>query len=684
MRTRLASAPGLTESIHGVVVADPYRWLEDRNSPATHRWIADQQARFESYRRKIGSIDQLGARVRKLIDIESIDQIGKVHDRYFYRKRITNGQQPAIFVMDSIDGPERLLLESPDTEPYISVGIHRISSDGSLLAYELKRGGEHTKTIYVLDLNSNEVLPDYLDRGLARGLAFRSDKSGYYYSHEHVLNLDEQERDHVIRFHRFATSREEDLPLLTLPRTKASKLVLKSSGQTLAATYCHDINGAPVVDFYTARQGHDGAWTCVLADVPMPFSPFIHNERLFAYRSAQGDNGEIIEVNPSSGLVTDVVVPRWEVPINDFTAVANTFYVSYLAGTETIVRRWSIDGTYLGDLALESGCTWRLMPGHSEESSELFLESESFTMPPTLYRYIPCLNQRTLWNRRSVHQSTELIVVRELAYRSMDGTAVNVTLVGRQDSIDKKHRPMIMTAYGGFGLTLTPQFSVLVSIMVDLGAIFAIPNIRGGGGYGSPWHEAARKRNRQTSVNDFLAAAVWLCDQGFTSSDKLAVFGGSNSGLLVCAAITQRPDLFRAAICIAALLDMVRYHIFDRARTWAGEYGTSDDRGDFAALYAYSPYHRVSEDTDYPATLFACGDKDTRCNAAHTRKMVARLQGRAAQVRNVVVDYSAERGHAPTLPLSVRIEALTSRIGFLCNELEITIPQEMKHDIAEC
>jgi prolyl oligopeptidase len=231
-----------------------------------------------------------------------------------------------------------------------------------------------------------------------------------------------------------------------------------------------------------------------------------------------------------------------------------------------------------------------------------------------------------------------------------------------------------MTSFGGFGLQMMPQFSVLVTIMMELGAVFAVPHIRGGGEHGRSWHEAGRRRSRQTAIDDFIAAAEWLCAEGITSPARLAIFGGSNSGLLAGAAMTQRPDLFGAVLCIAPLLDMVRYERFDCAARWRNEYGTVEDPEDFQALYAYSPYHHVLEEVNYPATLFVAGDKDDRCNPAHVRKMATRLQKRAAQHNTVLVDYSRKRGHSPALPLSIRVDALARRLAFLCRELGIDVP----------
>jgi prolyl oligopeptidase len=202
-----------------------------------------------------------------------------------------------------------------------------------------------------------------------------------------------------------------------------------------------------------------------------------------------------------------------------------------------------------------------------------------------------------------------------------------------------------------------------------------VPQIRGGGEFGKAWHDAGRARNRQTAFEDFISVAEWLCKRGVTTPEQLAIFGGSNSGLLVAAAMTQRPDLFGAVLCIAPMLDMLRYELFDQAAKWRSEYGSVEDPDDFQALYAYSPYHHVAEETNYPATMFVSGDKDDRCNPAHVRKMTALLQQRRAQKSPVIVDYSAERGHSPVLPLSVRIPALARRIAFLCRELHIALPK---------
>ena len=220
---------------------------------------------------------------------------------------------------------------------------------------------------------------------------------------------------------------------------------------------------------------------------------------------------------------------------------------------------------------------------------------------------------------------------------------------------------------------MTPQFSVFVAFLIERGCLFALPNIRGGSEFGTEWHNAAKRRNRQVAFDDFIAAAEWLIETGRAESHNLAIFGGSNSGLLVGAAMTQRPDLFRAVVCMVPMLDMLRYHLFDNAYVWQDEFGTADDAKDFAALLNYSPYHNVHEETAYPATMIVSGDSDQNCNPLHARKMTARLQAANASGYPIFLDYSRHRGHSPVLPLSERIEALTDRMAFLCDQLQLTV-----------
>jgi prolyl oligopeptidase len=677
MPAKLIGTEGVVDTIHGTTVADPYRWLEERHSPETEGWLAGQRARFEDYFQRLGALEVLRSRVREFVDVETTDQIGKVRDRYFYRKRKVGEQQPSIYVMNSRTHTETVLIDARSLGTYAHVGIFRISEDGNLLAYELKHGGEHSRAIHVIDLRTGRIFPDHLECGLSRGFAFRDAGDGFYYCHD-FLDDDpfNPDKDHLIRFHRFGTSPQDDSVLLRFSRTPSSKLVLRADGEMLTAVLYHEGSGQLVADLHVTSQAHHDSWSCIARNIVAPFSPFFCRGMLLASWRKNSPNGEIVELDAADCHPVRVIVPEWDVPIKRLTIAQSHIYVGYLVGTEAVIRIWSLDGEFLGSLPLEGDRTWDVLPTYTNESDELFLSSESFSRPPTLFCFKTGTGEREVWGEHHAPSLKSPITARKLKYLSKDGTEIFMTLVGSVDASPLIDRPVIMTAYGGFGITLTPQFSIFVSVMLELGFLFALPEIRGGEERGRVWHLAARGRSRQAAIDDFIAGAEWLSAEGITRPEKFAIFGGSNSGLLVEAAVTQRPDLFRAVVCIAPLLDMVRYHLFDRARVWAEEYGTADDPDDFRALHAYSPYHNVCEDKNYPAVLFVSGDKDSRCNPAHARKMTARLQDRPGQTSTILLDHSSQRGHAPTMPLAVRIDALTNRIAFLCHELGVANHEE--------
>jgi prolyl oligopeptidase len=248
-----------------------------------------------------------------------------------------------------------------------------------------------------------------------------------------------------------------------------------------------------------------------------------------------------------------------------------------------------------------------------------------------------------------------------------------MSLIGRRGLPKNKNTPTILTGYGGFGKSVTPQFSAFATFVVEEGCLFAVANVRGGSELGARWHLEGKRRKRQNAFDDFIAAAEWLIEAGFTVPERLAIAGGSNGGLLVGAAMTQRPDLFRAVVCMGPLLDMLSYHRFPMAKSWIDEYGSPDDPEDFPHLYAYSPYQRVREGTKFPAVLLVSGDADTRCDPMHARKMTARLQAATSSDRPILLEYRALRGHMPVLPLGDRIEALTDRLAFICDQLGVRI-----------
>jgi prolyl oligopeptidase len=652
------------ELIHSVLVRDPYRWLEDRGLAETEEWIQEQRRRCDAYFAECEKLPGIRKRVREYLDIDVVDQPAKVGPRYFYRRCERGQEQASIYVRDAFTGQERLLVDPSSLGPFASAGIHRISKDGSLLAYELKQGGGDRKAIHILDVERGLVLPDLIETGYTRGFSFTEDNLGFYYCH-----VREASEDHTIRFHRFEGTGEDQV-CFRVDQTHGSRLVLIADHTHLGAIHTRQRDGEGVVDLWVAGRSAPEKWRCIFTNRELPYSPILRQSRIFALNYEHSPNGSLVELDLFGTEIGTVILERAGM-IRHLVVVGDKVFVNYLNRMVPSIEYWSLAGRKLGCIDVPLDGTIHLLPAQSENADSIFYTHESLIQPPAIFEYEIDSERTHRWHRRELPVALPDCTQREATYSSRDGVIIPITVASHGHTDFKQKRPLLMTSYGGFGVSMTPQFSVLVAIMMELGASFALPHIRGGGDFGKEWHDAARRRNRQTAFHDFIAAAEWLCSKQITTPEQFVIFGGSNSGLLVGAAITQRPDLFRAALCIAPLLDMVRYERFDQAAKWAQEYGTVDDPEDFAALHAYSPYHHIAEDIDYPSMLFVSGDKDDRCNPAHVRKMAARLQERSVQRSAVIVDYSEERGHSPVLPLSVRIEALARRIAFLCRELNL-------------
>jgi prolyl oligopeptidase len=661
----------VTDVLHGTTVVDPYRWLEDRASSHTNEWLLDQSNRVDVYFSQASGVDSIRALVMTELNVQTVDQPSQSGARLFFRRREKDQQQGCIWVKDVLSQEERLLIDPSIEGPFISVGIHDISSSGVLLAYELRRGGEDAVAVGVVDVVSGIVLSNALGPGYSRGFTFATELSGFYYCHE----LRGEIGDHTIRFHRFSdVSSDEDRVVFRAPRSDTTRLVLIADPIHLGAAFIYGDGSEDKISFHLARRCRDFDWHPVFQSENLPFVPILKHGRIFVITNRDTEHKRLIETAEDGSFVREIV-PASINELQQLSIVGNYAYARYVVEGRPVIQCHSLDGRYAADLPLPLEGSVYLIRSCASDTNTLFYTYESFTTPRSILQYPATTSEAPYWQTPSVRRQVPRCTaqVHKMRYPSPDGSSIPIYVVARDPFTFDSPRPVVMTSYGGFGTCVTPQFSVFVSILVELGAVFALPIIRGGSEFGRRWREAARGRHRQVAFDDFVAAALWLCQERITTPAHLAIFGGSNSGLLVGAAITQRPDLFRAAICIAPLLDMVRYEQFDRATKWRKEYGTVQDVSDFAAMYRYSPYHRVDSHTNYPATLFVSGDKDDRCNPSHARKMVARLQDRTCQTNPILLDYSQERGHSPSLPLAIRVAMVTRQAAFLCNELGIQV-----------
>lgn len=659
----------VTEILHGTPVTDPYRWLEDQNSPRTRAWIREQTRYARAYLDSIPGRGRIRERVRELLDVETYDTILKRGRRYYFRKRVPGEEQPSIYFREGPEGRDELLVNPAalGTGIYTAVKPIRVSDDGTLLLYEVKQGGEREGAFEILDVTERKPIGDSLPHGYLRGFAFAPDAKSFYYVHEatggkkpfyrgayqHVLGTP-FERDREI----FCAGDDEKLRLVMIPGNQWLGLLVY---RFLDKMY---------TDFYVWGMGSNTPPQPIFRNAEYSFAPRFLGARILAVTDRDAPNRRIVEVRPrkfADPLFFDLVRER-HAEIRNWLVTANHVVVAYARGGSTELEVFDSYGKHLGQVPCRFDETARLVSGDVADD-EIFIERESFARPHEIDRYSLRSKTHVPWARRHLPFDSASCGHAEVTFPSKDGTSIPMFLVGRPEVLAGGRHPAIMTSYGGYGIPMTPQFSVLVTCLVERGCLFALPNIRGGSEFGAEWHSAAKRGNRQVAFDDFLSAAQWLIDHGKTDPSQLGIFGGSNSGLLVSAAMTQRPDLFRAVLSMVPMTDMLRYHLFDNAHIWAEEFGTADIPQDFEALRRYSPYHRVREGTAYPATMIVSGDADQNCNPLHARKMVARLQAANAGPVPIFLDYSPHRGHSPVLPLSERADALTDRLAFFSDQL---------------
>jgi prolyl oligopeptidase len=663
----------VTDVFHGVPVTDPYRWLEDQDSPRTRAWIEEQTRYARFYLDNIPGRERIRERIREFFAIETYDSLQKAGGRYFFRKRLPDEEQPCIYMREGADGEDHLLIDPAErgTGSFTAVKPHRVSPDGRLLLYEVKEGGERTGTFELLEIETRKRLPDFLPRGYLRGFAFAADGKSFYYAHEAV---DAKRPSYRAAYrHVLGTPSTGDQEIFYAGEDEKLRLALLSDKKRLGL-FVYRFLDKTLTDIYL--QPFDGSIPpqLIFSRIDYMLGLRLMDDKILAITDHNAPNRRIVEIRLRENGEHEWIdiVPENDTPIRNWLVVGDSFFVSYIKDMRHRVFIFDFSGKKTGEMPIRNDETLRIIGG-SPDSDELLVETESFTEPIGTFRYSAKSNERTLWAKRSIPLDYSDFSYAQIRFPSKDGTRVPMYLVGRRNVLKRSGNPTIMTSYGGYGLSMTPQFSIFVAFLMERGCLFALPNIRGGSEFGVEWHNAAKRRNRQTAYDDFLCGAEWLIKTGRTAPGKLGIFGGSNSGLLVGAALTQRPDLFGAVVCMVPMLDMLRYHLFDNAHVWKEEFGTVEDPDDFAVLAKYSPYHQVRDGVAYPATMIVSGDADRNCNPLHARKMTARLQGANISEHPIFLDYSKFRGHSPVLPLSERIEALTDRMAFLCDQFQLPV-----------
>jgi len=686
----------VVEEIHGVEVVDPYRWLEGDNSDPEHmgamtprvaEWTEAQNAYTRKVLDNLPGREALESRLRELMEVGSISAPDMAGDRYFYSKREGDQSQAIIYVREGHDAEPRALIDpnALDEEGLYTVSWYEPSHDGEYLAFGMYYAGDENSTLYVLDVDSGTWLADEIPGKVSFG-GWLPGADGFFYR-----NLADVENPYSaqIRYHELGTHHRQDPILIEQQRVAELYEGAGYSGkrlEQLKTTYGPFASPSRdgrwlTIGYWTGTRDND-LW---VADLDRWFrtgelvrTPIIVGEKAQSFGTVVGDemilntnldapNGRVVKVDlhePARERWREIVPEREDAVLQGVGVARGMLACEYLRNAATRMELFDLEGDRIRTLELPNIGSAGLST--SQDRTEAFLTFESWNMPESIYRLDLATGQRSLWARPEVPVDPSAITVQQKWYTSKDGTEVSIFLVHKKGLELDGDNPTILYGYGGFNISLTPFFSATMYPWYENGGVYAIANLRGGGEYGKQWHEAGRLSRKQNVFDDFIAAGEWLIEEGYTSPEHLGIWGGSNGGLLTGAAVTQRPDLFSAAISAVPLLDMVRYQHFLMAKYWVPEYGSSQDPEQFGYIMDYSPYHSIENGVEYPAVLFTAGENDARVHPMHARKMAARMQAATAsdpEQEPILLWVERKTGHGGGKPLWMRVrDAADTRI----------------------
>ena len=679
-----------SDTYFGVKVPDPYRWLEDGKSPEVKKWVDAQNKLAHSYLDALPGRKVLEWRYRQLLHIDTITAPSRSGDRYFYMKRKADQEKAVLYWRSAVDpnAPEHVLLD-PNlwiAKDNTSLGEVATSIDGKLLAYTLKPNNADEAILYVMDVESGQNLPgEVIDGAKYAGPSWLPDGSGFVYTYLPPADPAHPENRPglaVVRYHKLGTDPKKD-PVIHARTGDPTKFIgayvsrdgkwiffVQENGGNRNDLYFQPLKGQPNADMADDWQkiveGEDFSYSLepwngqgyILTNQDAPhyrvFKVSLDDPRRSKWK-------EIIPESPTYVLSgADIVGDR--LVLNGFENVASRIEIHDLDGK--LIRR-----VQLPDIGSAGA-------GGDPDYDELFYDFDNFTQPPEIFKTSVTHDEPTLWAKIDFPVDPSAYEVEQKFFRSSDGVRVPMFIVHRKDILLNNSTPFLIYGYGGFDISQLPTFWAGAYPWLEAGGGFALVNLRGGGEFGEQWHRDGMLLKKQNVFNDCIAAANYLINEGYTAPGRLGLRGGSNGGLLVGAVLTQRPDLFRAVVCEAPLLDMIRYPLFGSGKTWIPEYGSPENEDQFKALYAYSPYHHVKPNTPYPAVLFCTPQNDDRVAPMHALKMTAALQAATSSPNPILLRVETQSGHGGSDQVSKTVEYGTDIWGFLIHELGARSPAE--------
>jgi prolyl oligopeptidase len=685
-----------TDNYHGTLIHDPYRWLEDTDSPETQAWIETQNALTFSYLEKIPAREIIRQRLTELWDYPKTWAPLQKGGRFFQIQNTGLQNQDVLYVLESLEGEPRILLDPNklSEDGTVALTSWSVSDDGRWLAYATSASGSDWLTWHIRDVDTGKDLPDIIEWSKFSGASWlpvtpdRERPVGFYYS-RYDPPAEGQEFESAnyyqkLYFHRLNSSQTEDVLVYKRPDQKEwgfSGQVSEDGRYLIISVW----QGTDVRNrlFYKDLQT-DGLVLELIPDLEAAYN-FIGNDGSVFYllTNFNAPRGRVIAIDSQNPEKThwETLIPQSEDTLEAIKIVSNQFVCVYLHDAYHKLLRFALDGAPLGEIMLPMIGTvfhnfenWGFNGGRRDH--ELFYAFQSFICPTTIYCYDFWADTNTLLSTPPIKFDFSPYIVRQVFATSKDGTHIPMFLVHRSDldfsKSKTKDMPTLLYGYGGFNIPLTPTFAISRLVWLELGGVLAIANLRGGGEYGEEWHQAGMKERKQNVFDDFIACADYLISQGITSPKKLAIQGGSNGGLLVGACMVQRPDLFAAALPAVGVMDMLRFHKFTIGWAWVSDYGSSDDPEGFKYIYAYSPLHNIKPGVAYPATLVTTADHDDRVVPGHSFKFTAALQAAHAGEPPVLIRIQTKAGHGFGKPTAILIEEQADIWAFLVKVLGIS------------
>jgi prolyl oligopeptidase len=664
-------ATDFKETLHGVELADPYRWLEDDESPETRAWIDAQNRYTHALLDGEPALPRIRTRLEALARVETQSAPFEAGGRYFVWRRTPKDELAILTVRDGATTEARVLLDpnplSPDRTT--QAGLESVSRDGRLIVYSIRRSGKDESELRVRDVASGADAADVMPEGLYRGVSLDGDARGFYYA------LQDRATGTRIRYHALGT-----------PVSADTEVFGNGYGASVWVGVSVSENGRHLV--FTVSHGwqrDDEIWVQdlpargpprpVVKDLGAHFEADYAGDRLIVQTNWQAPRGRIVEIDPAAPAPDRwrEIVPERGDAIAGFHAVGGKLLVRTLHDVSARLELFSLEGKPLAEVELPGRGSVGAINGRWE-SGEVFLDFTSYTVPRATYRLDLATGKVAGWWRPQVPFDGQAYETEQVWYPSRDGTKIPMYVIHRKGLVRDGRTPALLSGYGGFGVALLPSFGSRYAWFLEAGGIVAVANLRGGSEFGAAWHKAGMLDKKQNVFDDFIAAGEHLARERYTSAERLAIAGGSNGGLLVGAALTQRPDLFRVVLCTFPDLDLVAYpRLKNNSPPALLEYGDARKPEEFAFIRTWSPYQNVRRDTRYPAVFLTTGDADTRVPPAQARKMTARLQAATTSSRPVVLLYDTKAGHAGGRSLTKVIDDTTMEMAFLARELGMTV-----------